>query len=124
MDYQEYKPIELLSKYIDSYWIIQTDNEYKTQIQRIIPDCCNDIIINMGSEIVVNGGMNLLNDKSYFVGNMTKYNDTIIQSDSKLIGIRFKPFGVNNLLGFTLEGTTNKINELGTSEFNFKSLLT
>lgn len=122
MNYQEYKPIELLSKYIDSYWVIQTSDDSLSQ--RIIPDCCNDIIINLGSEVIVNGTELLLNDKSYFVGNMTNYKDTLIQSNALLIGIRFKPFGVNHLLGFELEGTTNTISELSLSEFNFKNFLT
>jgi len=57
MSYQEYKPIELLSKYIDSYWVIQTEEEFQTQ--RIIPDCCNDVIINIGSEVIINGAEQL-----------------------------------------------------------------
>jgi len=55
---------------------------------------------------------------------MTNYKDTITQSNSMLIGIRFKPFGANHLLGFALEGTANTINELSSSEFNFKDFLT
>lgn len=120
--YQEYKPIESLSKYIDSYWIIQ--NNFDSFYQRIIPDCCNDVIINIGSEVVVNGSKLLLNEKSYFVSNMTNYKDTLFQSNALLIGIRFKPFGANHLLGFELDGTANTINELSLSEFNFKNLLT
>lgn len=122
MNYQEYKPIESLSKYIDSYWIIQNSNDSFSQ--RIIPDCCNDIIINIGSEVIVNGVELLLNEKCYLVGNMTNYKDTLLQSNAFLIGIRFKPFGANHLLGFELDGTANTINELSLPEFNLKNFVT
>jgi AraC-like DNA-binding protein len=124
MNYQEHKPAKFLSKYIDSYWVLQSDDEIEAQIQRIIPDCCNDVVINIGSDVTVKNVTSLQNSKSYFVGNMTTFYDTTVNTDSVLIGIRFKPLGVSTLLGFTLDGTANTISELSLTDFDFKNLLT
>jgi len=126
MNYQEYKPAAALAKYIDAYWSVSTAADCKPSIERIIPDTCADIIINLGSAVTANNEdeTQLLPDKSYLVGTMTKFCDTRFTGGAKLIGIRFKPFALHTVLGIPLAGATNKTIELGRTEFAFKNIIT
>lgn len=92
MGYREYQPHAALRAYIDAYWTVTTGLIDHTFTSRILPDGAVDIICNLGAA-VFNAGNEavLVADKVYLVGTMTAYSDSVIQSDSKLVGIRFKP---------------------------------
>lgn len=91
MPYKEYKPDPALSLYIDAYWEV-TSEETKSFTERIMPDCCIDIIMNLGTDVVADdSGVIMKNEKAYLIGTMTRYKNTIREPDTRLIGIRFKP---------------------------------
>jgi len=93
MPYKEFKPDTALSPYIDAFWEVTSD-ETKSSTKRIMPDCCIDIIINLGADVVADdSGMIMKNDRAYLIGTMTRYKNTIRQPGTRLIGIRFKPAG-------------------------------
>jgi AraC-like DNA-binding protein len=93
MPYKEFKPAPALLPYIDAYWEMNSD-ETKSFTERIMPDCCIDIIINLGADVMADqsGGI-MKNERAYLIGTMTRYKDTIREPGTRLIGIRFKPAG-------------------------------
>ncbi|MEJ7671762.1 MAG: helix-turn-helix domain-containing protein [Chitinophagaceae bacterium] len=120
--YKEYRPSGSLSNYIDAYWSNETDNTHQTVINRILPDTCTDIIVNFGSSIHTSNIENTLLEggKCYLLGTMTRFSEVTIQANTKLFGIRFKPFALRSLLGFSLCGMSNKRIELSRAEFDFR----
>ncbi len=93
MTYKQFKPDPALSPYIDAFWEVTSDDA-KPVAEHIMPDCCMDIIINLGADVVADGsGLIMKNERAYLVGTMTRYIDTIREPGTRLIGIRFKPAG-------------------------------
>lgn len=91
MSYRQFKPHSSLSPYIDAYWKV-TGEGTKPLLTRILPDCCIDIIVNLGENFVADGdGYIMKNEKVYLVGTMTRYKDTIRDPETHLLGVRFKP---------------------------------
>jgi AraC-like DNA-binding protein len=125
MIYREYKPGAQLAKYIDAYWTGTTAIDDKPAVQRIMPDTCADIIINLGSMLEANNGGKtyILPGQCYLVGTMTRFCDTLYAPEARLIGIRFKPFALHAMLGISLSGIANKTVELGRGDFAFKKFI-
>lgn len=82
MGYQEYKPSQNLSMYIDSYWISKASNE--TATSRILPDGFVDLIFDLNS-------IQPLNDRARVSGMMTVFRDVTHNRDAEMIGVRIKP---------------------------------
>ena len=118
MAYQEFQPHPILKPYIDAYWLSQGDRPEPVR-QRIYPDGCIDIILNLGGEFLTDSGvLKMKSHSAYLVGTMTRYKDTVMQSDTVLIGIRFKPLGFTAFFKFpSLHEITEK-----TIDFNNKLL--
>ena len=96
MGYQEIKPQGKFSELIDCYW---TSKEERSDVYRVLPDGCADIIFNFGNAIVRTGiNQNSLPEKSItVVGMMTTFRDVFSTSTSDLLGIRFKSGGLKRL---------------------------
>jgi AraC-like DNA-binding protein len=109
MSYREYLPHPALQSYIDAYWTVRVSGEGTPYTHRILPDCCTDLIYNMGTTIYgANENKVMLPEESYLVGTMTTYRDTIRQSGSSTIGIRFKPGGISAFYRLDLKEATNQ----------------
>jgi AraC-like DNA-binding protein len=93
MKYSQINPDKSLASYIDAYWTA-TGDSINTVTEKILPDGCIDIIFNLGSDCITdNGAFNMQSEKVCLVGTMTRFKETIMHSESKLIGVRFKPAG-------------------------------
>jgi AraC-like DNA-binding protein len=91
MSYQQFSPHIKLSPYIDAYWR-STHFEKSAVTNRILPDGCIDIIVNLGTDYSTEGGeMIMKNEHTYLVGTMTRFKQITDREDTVLIGIRFKP---------------------------------
>jgi AraC-like DNA-binding protein len=95
MSYREYLPHPALRNYIDAYWTVNLDHQAVPGTTRILPDCCTDLIFNRGNTIY-NGNQHaeMVPEKSYLVGTMTTYKDTLINPGTATLGIRFRPGGI------------------------------
>ena len=93
MKYSQVNPDKSLASYIDAYWTAKGDS-VNTVTEKILPDGCIDIIFNLGSDCITdNGALNMQSEKVYLVGTMTRFKETIMHSETNLIGVRFKPAG-------------------------------
>lgn len=85
MRYITTPPHPALTPYIDAYWSVNGAGS-ETVTSRILPDGCVDIIFNLGEDDgIMKGG------KAYLVGTMTRTIESIVNPDSHLVGVRFKP---------------------------------
>jgi len=102
-------PHTFLSPYIDSYWKV-TGSQYQLINQKILPDGCVDIILNVGEDIPdADGQFCLKNESAYLVGTMTKFKNSMLLPQTSLIGVRFKPAGFSFFYNFaSLHEITNQ----------------
>ncbi|NSL87751.1 AraC family transcriptional regulator [Chitinophaga sp. Mgbs1] len=105
--YQQYTPHIALTSFIDAYWTVSVHTR-QAQQSRILPDGCVDIICNLGNEVPdTDGGAGMLTDRAYLVGTMTQYSVPVMQADTRLTGIRFKPAGFAAFYDLHLQEATD-----------------
>lgn len=93
MKFSQVNPDKSLASYIDAYWTAKGDS-INTVTEKILPDGCIDIIFNLGSDCLTdNGAFNMQSEKVCLVGTMTRFKETIMHNETRLIGVRFKPAG-------------------------------
>jgi AraC-like DNA-binding protein len=91
MKYTEFKPAPALTPYIDAYWTA-TGDETGLKTEKILPDACIDIIFNLGADCQTESNTYLLKSRqAYLIGTMIRFKETLMQPETKLVGIRFKP---------------------------------
>jgi AraC-like DNA-binding protein len=113
MRYSKYKPAPSLKKYIDFYWILQTDANYKPFKAPLFADACTDIFINAGSYAGdFNGSSPLLPGCVYMGGTTTTSSFVRTMPESIFIGIRFKPGGISVFCDLPLYEIVDQIIEI------------
>jgi AraC-like DNA-binding protein len=118
LSYQQFKPHPALASYIDAYWKVSGEGT-KPVNERILPDCCVDIILNLGTNFVADAsGFIMKNERAYLVGTMTRYKETIREPGTQLIGIRFKPAAFEQFYRF---GALHELTD-GITEFDNQAI--
>jgi AraC-like DNA-binding protein len=93
--YVKYQPSVLLEKYIDFYWTLETDSNYKTFNVPLFADACTDIFINFGNITAdFNGDSSISPGRIYMGGLSTSAGFVRCFPNSIFIGVRFKPGGL------------------------------
>ncbi len=91
MEYIETKPYRVLEPFIHSYWELKGE-ETDRQWERIFPDGCPGLIMNLGDSCLTdNGATTMEYGKTYVVGAMTIFKESYIEENTHLIGVCFKP---------------------------------
>jgi AraC-like DNA-binding protein len=91
MKYNKVKPCKELEPFIHFYWELK-GNELERQWERVYPDGCAGIVMNLGSICLTDNGSVLMEfGKTYVVGAMTSFKDSFIDADTHLIGACLKP---------------------------------
>ena len=119
MHYEEFLPDASISNYIEAFWNAQGKSSQPV-VEKILPDGCVDIIFNLGHDCKTDNGTFLMqSEKMYFVGTMTTFKETIMDADTNLFGIRFKPGAFSAFYKFTsMHELTNQTIDLEKS-FSF-----
>lgn len=101
MIYKQVKPHPALADYIDAFWTTTGDGK-KTVSEKILPDGCVDIILNLGHDCKTDNGIfDIKSGKTYLVGTMKHFKIVEVTPDTKLLGIRFKPAAFSSFYEFT-----------------------
>lgn len=101
MKYQKIKPNKELDPFIHFYWELK-GNELESQRERVFPDGCTGILMNIGDSCLTDNGSVLMEfGKTYIVGAMTSYKDSFINTATHLIGVCLKPGAFANFYSFT-----------------------
>ena len=91
MEYKKHKPSKELEPFIHFYWELKGD-EFEEQWERVFPDGCAGILMNLGSNCLTdNGAASIEFGKTYVVGAMNSFKDSLIDSDTHLVGVCLKP---------------------------------
>lgn len=91
MIYNEIKPVPALEPYIHSFFELEGSTD-DNQWERIFPDGCPGIIINLGDNCTTDNGLTIMeHGKTYAVGAMTTFKESFMHSDTKLLGVCIKP---------------------------------
>ncbi|WP_264538162.1 helix-turn-helix domain-containing protein [Flavobacterium sp. N1736] len=113
MEYKETKTCIELAPYIHSFWELKGDNS-DNQWERIFPDGCAGLIINLGESCKTdNGNVSMDYGKTYVVGAMTSFKDTFIDAETHLLGVCLKPATFSNFYKYAPQ------NELTNSTIEF-----
>jgi AraC-like DNA-binding protein len=100
MKYNIVKPYKELEPFIHFYWELK-GNELERQWERVFPDGCAGIVMNLGDTCLTDNGSVLMEfGKTYVVGAMTSYKDSFIDTDTHLIGACLKPATFANFYKF------------------------
>ena len=90
--YQQFRPHNALSPYIDAYWTVTGSNSTPIP-STILPDGCVDIILNHGPSFPAQQDQIMRSSEAWLVGTMTRYKELVRPPSTLLTGIRFRPGG-------------------------------
>ncbi|MDB5279246.1 MAG: Helix-turn-helix, AraC domain [Ferruginibacter sp.] len=100
MKYHKVKPYKELEPFIHFYWELR-GNELERQWERVFPDGCAGIVMNLGDTCLTDNGSILMEfGKTYIVGAMTTFKDSFIDTDTHLIGVCLKPATFDNFYSY------------------------
>lgn len=100
MNYKKIQPYRDLDPLIDFYWELK-GNEVGRQLERVFPDGCAGILINMGNSCLTdNGKFSMEYGKTYVVGAMNSFKDSFIDTDTHLVGVCLKPATFSNFYSY------------------------
>jgi len=112
MKYVKYRPDISLAQFIDFYWVLQTDANYRAVKAPLFADVCTDIFFNIGSSPANFNGHDILSPGNIYVGG-TSTSFSFVNSfpGSVFIGIRFKPGGLAIFYNLPLADVVDRILE-------------
>lgn len=100
MKYKKIKPYKELDPFIHFYWELK-GNELERQWERVFPDGCAGIVVNLGNTCLTdNGSVSMDFGKTYVVGAMNSFKDSLIDSDTHLMGVCLKPATFANFYNY------------------------
>ena len=100
MQYKIIKPYQELEPFIHFYWELR-GNELERKWERVFPDGCAGIILNLGDACLTdNGSVLMAFGKTYVVGAMTSFKDSFIDTDTHLVGVCLKPATFANFFNY------------------------
>lgn len=103
--YKVIPPHPLLAGYVDAYWVSSVTQHSQ---QRILPDTCADIIFNISEDnIAVASGELIAPSTAFVVGTMTIFKNSMMSANTRMLGIRFRPAGLNAFTGLPLQLITD-----------------
>ena len=125
MKYKKIKPYRELEPLIHFYWELK-GNEIEKQWERVFPDGCAGIIINLGNNCLTdNGSFSMEFGKTYVVGAMNSFKDSFIDCDTHLVGVCLKPATFSNFYNYSSQNelTNNTIEFEKINSFNIDKAL-
>ena len=100
MKYKKIKPYKELEPFIHFYWELR-GNGLKNQRERVFPDGCTGVLMNLGDTCLTDNGSVLMEfGKTYVVGAMTSFKDSFIDTDTHLIGVCLRPGAFSNFYSY------------------------
>jgi AraC-like DNA-binding protein len=99
--FREFQPEDKLAPFIDAYWEI-TCPEGITSVNKVLPDGCVDIIINLGENFLIEcENVTLKSEKVYLGGAITHCMQAKTLPQTHLVGVRFKPSAFSHFYSFS-----------------------
>jgi AraC-like DNA-binding protein len=115
MRYRETQPTEFLARFIECFWILESNGSVgPIQTERILPDGCVELIINFGAPFRESkpSGEGEVQPARFLVGQMTRPMLIAATGTVDLIGIRFHPGGTFPFFRVPMHEINNQVVEL------------
>jgi AraC-like DNA-binding protein len=109
MLFQRFSPPKQLEPFVDCYWVIESDDR-APYIQKIIPDGFPEIIFHYGDPYRIRMDADWeLQEKSLVAGQITRHFFLENTGAAGVLGIKFRPAGIAQLLSLSMEGFTDAV---------------
>jgi len=116
MQYKKIKPCKELEPFIHFYWELR-GNETERQWERVFPDGCAGVLINLGDKCLTDNGLfTMESEKTYVVGAMNSFKDSFIDRETHLAGVCLKPATFVNFYSYASQ------NELTNATVEFEKV--
>ncbi|MBE8719159.1 helix-turn-helix transcriptional regulator [Sphingobacterium pedocola] len=125
MEYKKTEPCKDLKPLIHFYWELK-GNKLEGQWERVFPDGCAGILMNLGVTCLTdNGLLSLEFGKTYIVGAMTSFKESFIDSDTHLLGVCLKPATFANFYHYASQNelTNDTVEFEKSNSFNVDKIL-
>jgi hypothetical protein len=125
MKYQETPPFKNLQPFIHFYWELK-GNELEKRWERVFPDGCAGVLFNLGDHCLTdNGSLTLEFGKTYVVGAMNTFKESLIDANTHLLGVCFKPATFSNFYKYGSQDlmTNDTIEFERSNSFNIDKIL-
>jgi AraC-like DNA-binding protein len=95
MDYRELTPDPRLRPFIRCYWVLRAPAVVGAAPQRVLPDGCVEMVINVGAHFTRHGadGTTETQPRALIVGPTTRHMTIAPTGEIRLVGVRFAPGG-------------------------------
>ncbi len=120
--YYEILPDLRLRRHIETFWVMEVAPQLSVFTFSIRPDLCSDLIFDVGGTPYLPFGRS----RTGIVGVMTKSQNANVTPGSKLLGIRFKPYGATSILGLhprDIVDQTADLSLIGKNDFDVRDEL-
>ncbi|TDE04990.1 helix-turn-helix transcriptional regulator [Flavobacterium hiemivividum] len=125
MKYKIIKPCKELNSFIDFYWELK-GNELEKQWERVFPDGCAGVVMNLGNTCVTDNGLVSMDfGKTYVVGAMNSFKDSFIDRETHLLGVCLKPATFANFYNYASQNelTNNTVEFEKSNSFNVDKMM-
>ncbi len=111
--YFQQDPIPKLSGLIKSYWQIDSKEDKSIVREKIIPDGYPELIFHYGDYYKINiNGVWQRQGPNLIAGQIRQHFFLENTGESKMFGIKFQPWGLNELFGIEMSELTDKVIEV------------
>lgn len=112
MHFQLIPPAVKLSRWIECYWVIESESVLPVR-QKIVPDGFPELIFHFGDPYQINiSGAWQRQAKSLFAGQLRRFFFLENEGRSEIFGIKFKPAAPALLFGVDMSGFTDRVVDL------------
>jgi len=118
MTYNSFPPATPLRPYIERYWTLSSF-QAKSEVVTVMPDGGVTLVLNLGANILSRHFNEVIGNESLFlVGTMLRWDEQILQGESKLLGIQFKPGAFTHFYKYeSMDKVANQVQEFYRSMF-------
>ncbi|MEM7167279.1 MAG: helix-turn-helix domain-containing protein [Planctomycetota bacterium] len=109
MHYSEFIPPPSLQRVVRCIWELRASAETQAPVERVLPDGCGEIIINLADPFTERVGVAFMRQpRVLVVGQLRRFLDIAATGCVDLIGIRCEPTGLRSLLGVSAAELTDQ----------------
>lgn len=107
MQYREISPGTEAQAFVDCYWTLESEASELNDIQRVIPDGCPELILNLDQPFEsFEHGRWRVQPRCFLVGQITGPLLIRPHGRAKIFGVRFRPHGAAQLLNLPMKELT------------------
>jgi AraC-like DNA-binding protein len=110
MNYRQITPSAAVRRFVSCYWTLEDGSPSLLSVQRIVPDGCPELTLNLGNPFESHGDGRWTTQPEYFVAGQTT-GPMLVRpgGPARIIGVRFRPYGAAQLLRLPIQALTGLV---------------